>query len=187
MNTNLTIISFVFIIIIGRCFSSVHRKMNKKKSAKQILLDPTAFIVSIIPIIGISLPIFEYYFVKDTINSIISGIGSLTILSGFIISFFANKEIGENWSASIDKDNSQKLVTSGIYSNVRHPLYFSGIIIFIGTIFYFQSWCSIAVLFPCFLIINWRLKYEEENLILLFGNEYKEYIRKTKKIIPFLY
>jgi protein-S-isoprenylcysteine O-methyltransferase Ste14 len=161
--------------------------MNKKKSAKQILLDPTAFIVSIIPIIGISLPIFEYYFVKDTINSIISGIGVLTILSGFIISFFANKEIGENWSASIDKDNSQKLVTSGIYSYVRHPLYFSGIIIFIGTIFYFQSWWSIAVLFPCFLIINWRLKYEEENLILLFGNEYKEYIRKTKKIIPFLY
>jgi protein-S-isoprenylcysteine O-methyltransferase Ste14 len=161
--------------------------MNKKKSAKQILLDPTAFIVSIIPIIGISLPIFEYYFVKDTINSIISGIGVLTILSGFIISFFANKEIGENWSASIDKDNSQKLVTSGIYSYVRHPLYFSGIIIFIGTIFYFQSWWSIAVLFPCFLIINWRLKYEEENLILLFGNEYKEYMRKTKKIIPFLY
>jgi protein-S-isoprenylcysteine O-methyltransferase Ste14 len=187
MNTNLTIISFVFIIIIGRLFSSVHRKMNKKKSIKQIFLDPTAFVVSTIPIIAISLPIIEYCFFKDTVNPIISGIGALTVLSGFTISFFANKEIGENWSASIEKERSQKLITSGIYSYVRHPLYFSGIIIFIGTIFYFQSWWSIAVLFPCFLIINWRLKYEEENLILLFGNEYKEYIRKTKKIIPFLY
>ncbi len=187
MNSNLTIISFVIIVTIGRILSSTHRKVNKKKSVKQIFLDQTALVVSIIPIVGISLPIIEYYFVKDTVNPIISGIGALTILSGFIISFFANKEIGENWSASIEKDSSQKLITSGIYSYVRHPLYFSGIIIFMGTIIYFQSWWSSTVLLPCFLLINWRLKYEEDNLILLFGNEYREYMRKTKKIIPFLY
>ncbi len=188
MDKNLIVIVFVAIVITGRIFSSIYRKTDKKKVIiRQIIFDNTALVVLIIPMIAVSLPIIEYYFAKKAINPVISGIGALTILFGFIISFFANKEIGENWSASIEKDNFQKLITSGIYKYVRHPLYFSGIIIFVGTVIYFQSWWSTTILIPCFLLINWRIKYEENNLILLFGNEYKEYMRKTKKIIPFLY
>ncbi len=186
MDNNLIIIVFVANVITGRIFSSIYRNADKKKVIiRQIIFDNTALVVLIIPMIAISLPIIEYYFVKKAINPVITVIGALTILSGFIISFFANKEIGGNWSAFIKKDNFQKLITSGIYKYVRHPLYFSEII-FIGTIIYFQSWWSTTTLIPCFLLINWRIKYEENNLILLYGNEYKEYMRKTKKI-PFLY
>jgi|GEM_PF-2813960 len=124
MNTNLTIIVFVAIVMIGRIFSSIHRKTDKIKTIKNIFSDYTALIILIIQMIFISLPIIEYYLVKNDINPIISGIGGLTIFTGFLISFFANKEIGTNWSASIEKDNSQKLITSGIYKYIWHPLYF---------------------------------------------------------------
>ncbi|HIH62344.1 MAG TPA: isoprenylcysteine carboxylmethyltransferase family protein [Methanobacteriales archaeon] len=187
MNTNLTIIVFVAIVMIGRIFSSIHRKTDKIKTIKNIFSDYTALIILIIQMIFISLPIIEYYLVKNDINPIISGIGGLTIFTGFLISFFANKEIGTNWSASIEKDNSQKLITSGIYKYIRHPLYFSGLLILLGTVIYFQSWWSSTVLIPFYLLVNWRIKHEEDNLIKFFGNEYRQYMRKTKKIIPFLY
>ncbi|NLK37794.1 MAG: isoprenylcysteine carboxylmethyltransferase family protein [Epulopiscium sp.] len=96
----------------------------------------------------------------------------------FYLIFFANKEIGKNCSASIEKDKEQKLVTSGIYRYIRHPLYLSGI--FMGTVIYFQSWLSSLLLFPCLLMIGW-------NLILLFIDQYTEYMKRTNKMITFLY
>lgn len=87
MNTNLTIIVFIIIIITGRLFSSFHRKADRKKTAKQIFFDK-AFSVLIIPIASISLPIIEYYFLKDSINPVISGTVAIIIWYGFFISFF---------------------------------------------------------------------------------------------------
>ena len=75
----------------------------------------------------ISLPIIEYYFLKDSINPVISGTVAIIIWYGFLSHFFANKEIGKNCSASIEKDKEQKLVTSGIYRYIRHPLYLRNI------------------------------------------------------------
>jgi len=133
------------------------------------------------------LPIIEYLLKNRTAVLVISALGSLIIISGFMVILFANKDIGANWSASIQKNHSGKLITSGIYIHVRHPLYFSGLLIFIGTIVYFQSWFSAIALIPCFLLINWRIKYEENELVVLFPDEYPKYKESTKKLVPYVY
>lgn len=182
-----SILIFAAILVAGRLFSTITRKSANKTSFWKSSEDYTAVIVSVVPVIGVTEPILEYYFSYYPLNLVISSLGGLFILSGFIIAFAANKVIQQNWSAVIVKEESQKLVTSGIYRVVRHPLYFSGILIVTGSGLYFQARYSLIAIIICFAVILWRIKKEEELLLEKFDVEYKAYKERTKKIIPFIF
>ncbi|RVU54489.1 methyltransferase family protein [Anaerosphaera multitolerans] len=81
----------------------------------------------------------------------------------------------------------QKLISEGIYSLVRHPLYFSTLLIFIPTPLILGSWYALIpmVFYP--IIIIKRIK-EEENLLIKELKGYEEYTEKVKyRLIPFIW
>ncbi len=79
---------------------------------------------------------------------------------------------------------AEKLVTIGIYSKVRHPMYLGWIITHIGMCFIFSA--LYALLFTPFLLILLYIisKKEEQELIREFGNVYKNYQKKVPMLIP---
>lgn len=77
------------------------------------------------------------------------------------------------------------IVTSGIYSRLRHPIYLSLIIMNIGIALAFNSW--ISLFFAIIFSLSWILTALEEEKYLLnkFGEEYTEYIKNVHwRIIP---
>ena len=81
---------------------------------------------------------------------------------------------------------SDRIVTTGIYSYVRHPQY-SGLFIVMAAMLI--QWPSITalVMAPILLIVYYRLsRKEERNMIEKFGNEYRQYMMRTKMFIPSL-
>jgi len=80
---------------------------------------------------------------------------------------------------------NSELITTGIYSHVRHPLY-SGIILGIisGIICFFNSW--ILLIFPACSYILFRIliKEEEKDLIKEFGEKYISYMNETNAMFP---
>jgi len=78
-----------------------------------------------------------------------------------------------------------KLITTGIYSKSRNPMYFGYDIILIGISIMFRSIFLLAVLIPIFIMLEllW-IKIEEENLKRKFGKEYEKYKKKTPLLIP---
>jgi protein-S-isoprenylcysteine O-methyltransferase Ste14 len=77
----------------------------------------------------------------------------------------------------------EKVITTGIYSRIRHPQYFGAILAHVGFSFFFSSLYSIIVTpFVVFIIyiISWK---EEKELLREFGIEYENY----KKIVPMLF
>jgi protein-S-isoprenylcysteine O-methyltransferase Ste14 len=79
----------------------------------------------------------------------------------------------------------ESLVTTGIYSRIRHPMYTSLILMYLG---FSLAWGLVLILIPVFLFsllaILTALK-EEEFLIIKFGDEYKYYMRKVPyRFIP---
>jgi len=79
------------------------------------------------------------------------------------------------------------LVTNGVYSVVRHPMYFGDSIWPLGWSLIFGAICS-SLLTPIWIIaydITTRL--EEEHLLRAYGEEYEEYRRRVRKLIPFIY
>ena len=75
-----------------------------------------------------------------------------------------------------------RIVDSGIYGIVRHPMYLGAIIMFFSHIFLSQSWIvaigTIVAIVCCYLII---LSDEEQN-IQKFGDDYRQYMKKVPRI-----
>jgi protein-S-isoprenylcysteine O-methyltransferase Ste14 len=80
-----------------------------------------------------------------------------------------------------------KLVTNGIYRWVRHPLYTIGASLFISFGMMADNWFIAAMGILTFIIMAVRTPKEEANLIQKFGNEYREYMKRTGRFLPKLF
>lgn len=78
------------------------------------------------------------------------------------------------------------LVTSGVYKYIRHPQYTGLLLLSLGMII---EWATLPMLllFPVMVYMYLRLaKREEQDMLKEFGEEYEEYMKRTKRFIPFV-
>jgi protein-S-isoprenylcysteine O-methyltransferase Ste14 len=80
-----------------------------------------------------------------------------------------------------------KLVTGGIYKYIRHPLYTFGSSMFIAFGMMADSWFIAALGILTFILMAIRTPKEEANLIAKFGDEYREYMKRTGRFLPKLF
>jgi len=77
-----------------------------------------------------------------------------------------------------------KLIGSGVYSWVRHPMYL-GILLFCLALFFASpSLLSIGILLVFFILYNKMATYEEKNLIQILGEDYIAYQKRVPKWFP---
>ena len=146
-------------------------------------------------VIGISLIIFILGFIIASLdfrynwsNIPIWGVAGASVI--FVIAYILYAEaMRENTylSRTIEVQENQKVIDTGLYGIVRHPMYFATTLLFLSFPIVLGSWFSFAIFcfFP-FVLVK-RIKNEEE--LLENGLEgYKEYKQKVKyKIIPFVW
>jgi len=77
-----------------------------------------------------------------------------------------------------------KLITNGILRYVRNPMYFGILLIYVAFLFLSISLISVGFFIIVFLVYNWMVNFEENILLDMFGEEYKEYKCKVSKWIP---
>lgn len=71
------------------------------------------------------------------------------------------------------------LVTRGVYSRVRHPVYLFSFVAFAGLLLYLNEMWGILGLLPIQLIQFHRARREEEELAMLYGEQYRRYWQQT--------
>ena len=85
----------------------------------------------------------------------------------------------------VNKDH--QLITDRLFRYIRHPLYASLFLQFIGWGIFCSSWYGLLLMGIALLFIIPRIQIEERMLVNEFGDLYKDYQKRTKKLIPFLY
>ena len=81
-----------------------------------------------------------------------------------------------------------RLIDTGPYRFVRHPSYTGALMAFLGLAPCLANWASLAVmLVPVLLVFLRRMHVEEDALLQAFGNQYRDYMRRTKRLIPAVY
>ena len=97
----------------------------------------------------------------------------------------ANRRKGDPSLLAFEK--TTQLVTTGIYRYIRHPLYSSLFLLAWGIFFKLPSLIGgiLVVIATVFLFLT--AKADEAECTKFFGHEYREYIKKTKMFIPFLF
>ncbi len=102
-------------------------------------------------------------------------IGWAIFLTGIFIRMIALKQLGSMYSLNVEIREHHKLITTGIYSLIRHPLYLAYIIDTIGVILFLQKIYFYPILLVTIVGLKIRINNEDQELINFFGNVYKEY------------
>lgn len=113
------------------------------------------------------------------------GVG-LGILSNFGI-YWLFSSLGSNITPTSATRKEHKLVTSGPYRWVRHPLYTIGSMLFVSFGLVADNWFIAALGLLAFIVMAIRTPTEEANLIKKFGDEYREYMKNTGAFLPKLF
>ncbi len=114
-------------------------------------------------------------------------LGVALMLIAFGVNFSAMRTLGRFWDKLVIKEN-HRVVRDGIYSVIRHPIYTSYIMLFVGYCFLYESWLSLVLLAAVSVVwFGSRIKIEENMLVEKFGDEYRDYMKRTKRLFPFVY
>jgi len=92
--------------------------------------------------------------------------------------------IGTGITPTSGTRKEHKLVTNGIYRYIRHPLYTFGSSMFIAFGMMADNWFVAALGILTFILMAIRTPKEEANLIEKFGDEYREYMKRTGRFLP---
>ncbi|MCX6714735.1 MAG: isoprenylcysteine carboxylmethyltransferase family protein [Candidatus Uhrbacteria bacterium] len=164
---------------------------NKKTTR---LPNPLAQIVANVLLFGS--PFFLFYpFPQGILGAQITStstwlgiIGVLLSISAVAFAIWARLTLGKNWSgAVITLKEDHKLITSGPYQFVRHPIYTGYFLATLGTaltIGTMSSYLATLMIFIGFLI---RMQKEESLMTRQFPSEYAAYKKNSKKLIPFIW
>jgi|SRR4051812_34355004 protein-S-isoprenylcysteine O-methyltransferase Ste14 len=102
--------------------------------------------------------------------------GLMLAAASFAILTWARVNLGNSFSIAPEAKN---LVTNGVYSKVRHPVYTFGILLFIGLAMYVaKPWFLVGMLILVPIQVA-RARAEERVLIAKFGDEYLSYKKTT--------
>jgi hypothetical protein len=80
---------------------------------------------------------------------------------------------------------TKRLVTSGPYRYTRNPMLFGACLLYLGLALALDSWAALAYL-ALFMsvMLGWVVRLEEKRLLEDFGDEYREYRRRTSAFVP---
>jgi protein-S-isoprenylcysteine O-methyltransferase Ste14 len=179
-----TIIRALWIIVeypYLRRFKVVPRKDWDKNSAK--LWDLANAIEPIGMILG-----FTSIGRIQTGTKLIGSLGLAMLIAGIVIRWSAVHTLGKYFTGTVLIKNDHRLVRSGLYKHLRHPAYTGALVAHFGLGLSFSNWFSIVLsCAPFIMAALYRIHVEERALGEAFGDEYLNYSRSTKRLIPKIY
>jgi protein-S-isoprenylcysteine O-methyltransferase Ste14 len=99
-----------------------------------------------------------------------------------------HKDLGRNWSVTLEVRERHTLVTSGVYGRVRHPMYSAFWLWAVAQALLLPNWIAgPAGLVGFGTLFALRVHREEQLMLETFGDEYRRYMARTARILPGIY
>jgi protein-S-isoprenylcysteine O-methyltransferase Ste14 len=111
--------------------------------------------------------------------------GVVCLSAGLWLFHRSHRDLGTNWSVTLEIRENHRLVTGGIYRFVRHPMYTAFLLYGIGQALVVPNWLvGPSYLATMGLLVALRLPAEERMMLETFGDAYAAYMTDTKRLIP---
>jgi protein-S-isoprenylcysteine O-methyltransferase Ste14 len=167
------------------------KMLKMRKSFKE---DWTSLPFLVVSGTGFVAAILDFIFLQNLTFQVFTLAGLCLLLIGGYLRFKARLELRKKAGFSSLYSTSRlqvveghRLVKDGLYKHVRHPLYLGETIRNLGIVLIFSSVYGVLFIAVGTIFLLLRIRIEEKMLIEAFGEDYKEYQRNTKRIIPYIY
>lgn len=112
-------------------------------------------------------------------------LGTLIMAGALWLLWRAHRDLASNWSPNLELQKQHRLVTTGVYARLRHPIYAAVWLWCIAQPLLIQNWIAGGAGLVTFgLVYLTRVPREEKMMLDQFGGEYAEYMEKVGGIIP---
>ena len=154
---------------------------EKEPAQKIIVLFIFAAFVALIV-----LPPLDYRLGWSPVSWYVSLIGVALVALSFYFFYLVSK-INTYAAANVRVEKGQRVVDTGVYGLVRHPMYFGTLFLIVGTPLALGSWWTL-LLTPVFLLLLYFRIASEEKVLMRDLAGYAEYQRKVRyRLIPFVW
>jgi protein-S-isoprenylcysteine O-methyltransferase Ste14 len=189
-------IEYIIIILASSLFGLQHSGLSALRVKGRIIdrwgkegyariFNITSIVTLLIAFLSMNFWDWIYFLTQPAlIQPVLFILGILSGLGGVVLSMMASRVISVSTVADMRTDRKAELITDGIYSRVRHPLYLATVLVF----------SALALIYPFPVIIVFSLSmilytmigayFEERKLVKHYGDEYLEYKKTAGFILP---
>jgi protein-S-isoprenylcysteine O-methyltransferase Ste14 len=191
--------AWVFIVVFTTCVNAIGLYLSIKdpallerrkkfgpaaetKPAQKIIIS-----ISILAMLGVFVFCgFDHRFGWSPVSAVVSLVGDALVALGLLINLFVFKENSYGGS-SIEIVADQKVISTGPYALIRHPMYAGVLVMVIGIPLALGSWWALAILAVTLPVLIWRI-LDEEQLLKKDLPGYTEYTHKVRqRLVPLLW
>ena len=188
-NSLFKIVYFVLFMVIA-----VVRKYHTAKYFKQELKDfkkaKNEWPFLVFAGIGMVIPLFYVFsskldFADYYLPQWVGWLGAVVFVFAIWLLHRTHVDLDRQWTFTPNIRKNHKLITKGVFKYIRHPMYAAHLLWAIAQIMLLHNWIAgwsfLATFAPLYF---YRVANEEKMMIKEFGDEYKEYMKKTGRILP---
>ncbi|MFZ0965071.1 MAG: isoprenylcysteine carboxylmethyltransferase family protein [Candidatus Bathyarchaeia archaeon] len=158
-----------------------------KKGRFSEVINPIAS--GVILLSGILVSAVDFIIIQQMIYhfDLISLVGFIFLLAGLGLRAQTTRTLGRYFSPAVRILPEHKLIRHGIYKYIRHPIYLGTLLAYFSIPLLFHSLYGFFVMILKIPLTIYRIKIEEQVLLEKFGDEYRDYMKNSKKLIPHVY
>lgn len=183
------LVGFVLYFWIRYVFQ--HRTKSEKKAvsrfdrSEKILLGAMFRPVILLPVLYLFTPLLA---IADyDLPALVPWFGAVTMAASLWLFWRSHADLGQNWSVSLEIREGHLLVTHGVYRYIRHPMYASIWLWGIAQGMLLQNWFAGWSVVPVFAVMYFlRTPREEQMMCETFGEQYRDYMRRTGRLFPWI-
>jgi protein-S-isoprenylcysteine O-methyltransferase Ste14 len=134
------------------------------------------------------LPLFSAHWITHVeLPDAVRYFGSILLLGSLVFRIFCVRALKRQFSIYVAIQENHQLITTGIYSRIRHPIYLGAIVSLIGIELVFPTLSGFLFVVIYSMLLTHRMAQEERLMLKHFGSVYEEYISKSYRLIPNIY
>ena len=115
-------------------------------------------------------------------------VGIALMLAGIAFRFYAMSLLGRFFTYDVAVHAGQTVIEAGPYRYIRHPSYTGALVTLVGLGLALGNWAGLLAILICMgAAYAYRISVEEAALLAALGEPYKQYVRRTRRLVPFLF
>ncbi|TAM98685.1 MAG: isoprenylcysteine carboxylmethyltransferase family protein, partial [Rhizobiaceae bacterium] len=119
-------------------------------------------------------------------HPVLLALGIIAAVGALVLFRLTHKALGKMWSVSLQLKEDHRLVTTGVYRHLRHPMYSAFWLMAVAQALLLPNLLGgLAGLVGFGLLFALRIGPEERMMEEAFGEEYRAYRKRTWRVIPF--
>ncbi len=157
--------------------------VNRKDARELMLLAQLAVGMVVVPALYVFTPLLD--FANYHLPTWTAWLGAIVLAGALWLFWRSHAALRENFSDSLQLRQGHRLITSGVYARIRHPMYAGAWLWAVAQVLLLTNWLAGWSSLPTFgLLYFLRAPREEQMMLDQFGAEYQAYMDRTGRVIP---